>query len=193
MSETNPASAEKTENAPLLQKGDRVYCVIGRNPETNTIIVAGPGVYQGDEVPPADIWLQGVINLNALGKANPKILLDNGKVIWGCECWWGPEAKVLEKLKGQATEEGDITELRKACAPTESSQLRSVQTTDEKGQPVELEIYADPRVGGALFALDRRFTSSFFQPGLPRLFQSPFGEHMLLLKAESKSIIIPGT
>ncbi len=25
---------------------------------------------------------------------NPKILLDSGDVVWGCECWWGPEAEV---------------------------------------------------------------------------------------------------
>lgn len=24
----------------------------------------------------------------AKGKPNPKIILDDGLVIWGCECWW---------------------------------------------------------------------------------------------------------
>lgn len=23
---------------------------------------------------------------------NPKIRLDDGREVWGCECWWGPEA-----------------------------------------------------------------------------------------------------
>lgn len=30
--------------------------------------------------------------------ANPRIRLDNGKVVWGRECWWGPEADVAQRL-----------------------------------------------------------------------------------------------
>lgn len=28
----------------------------------------------------------------AVRPSNPKIILDDGEVVWGCECWWGPEA-----------------------------------------------------------------------------------------------------
>jgi hypothetical protein len=28
------------------------------------------------------------------GRPNPKIKLDSGKIVWGCECWWGPEEKI---------------------------------------------------------------------------------------------------
>jgi hypothetical protein len=24
------------------------------------------------------------------GRRNPKIVLEGGGVVWGCECWWGP-------------------------------------------------------------------------------------------------------
>lgn len=26
-------------------------------------------------------------------QTSPRIRLDNGKTIWGCECWWGDEEK----------------------------------------------------------------------------------------------------
>lgn len=55
--------------------------------DENTVTFFGYGIYAGDEVPPADI---------GLGFPNPKILLDTGEVVWGCECWWGPEAKVRQ-------------------------------------------------------------------------------------------------
>lgn len=31
---------------------------------------------------------------------NPKILLDSGDVVWGMQCWWGPEDQIKRKLKG---------------------------------------------------------------------------------------------
>ncbi|QGZ53306.1 hypothetical protein GPZ77_34310 (plasmid) [Streptomyces sp. QHH-9511] len=27
---------------------------------------------------------------------NPRLDLDGGGVVWGCECWWMPEAKFVE-------------------------------------------------------------------------------------------------
>lgn len=50
----------------------------------------GFGEYAGDEVPPEDV---NPI-LHAMQTANPKIILDNGKVVWGCECWWGSEEEI---------------------------------------------------------------------------------------------------
>jgi len=31
-------------------------------------------------------------------RINPKILLENGKVVWGRECWWGSEDDVLHRF-----------------------------------------------------------------------------------------------
>jgi hypothetical protein len=31
---------------------------------------------------------------------NPRIKLDNGKTVWGCQCWWGPEEKVKASIHG---------------------------------------------------------------------------------------------
>jgi hypothetical protein len=33
------------------------------------------------------------------GIPNPCIELDNGKTVWGFQCWWGPEDKVLPKMQ----------------------------------------------------------------------------------------------
>lgn len=53
----------------------------------------GWGVYQGNEPCP-----------RLGGHPNPKIQLDNGKVVWGCECWWGPEERIKRELDGLTIE-----------------------------------------------------------------------------------------
>lgn len=62
-------------------------------------LIAGHGNYVGDVVPPPGVALMG-IELHELGHKNPKIELDNGNVIWGCQCWWGPETKMAEEMTG---------------------------------------------------------------------------------------------
>jgi hypothetical protein len=65
-----------------MQKvGDRVGAILGG--KDGVVKFLGWGVYVGDEVPPADV---GGFNF---GQSNPKITLDNGDTVWGCECWWG--------------------------------------------------------------------------------------------------------
>ena len=56
----------------------------------------GYGTYQGEEVPPVEIKFMGGLSLGELGRKNPKIVLDSGDVVWGCECWWGSEEKIRE-------------------------------------------------------------------------------------------------
>ena len=43
------------------------------------------------EVPPEDITKYGLENPKL---ENPKLVLDNGDIVWGCECWWGSEKAV---------------------------------------------------------------------------------------------------
>jgi len=85
--------------------GMRVFAI--RNSEAGRVYLYGFGTYEGDEAP--DKEAQGVKGLSALcGGKNPKILLDNGKVVWGCECWWGPEEKFYEKFANAQIIEVDI-------------------------------------------------------------------------------------
>jgi len=32
---------------------------------------------------------------------NPKIVLDSGKVVWGCQCWWTDESKTEAIIGGR--------------------------------------------------------------------------------------------
>jgi hypothetical protein len=68
--------------------GDRVGAI--SHSKDATLYMFGYGTYAGREVPPADVHFMGL----AVNHENPKILLDNGKVVWGCECWWGGEDRV---------------------------------------------------------------------------------------------------
>lgn len=72
--------------------GTRIGAILGT---TDDMVVQylGCGVYQGDHVPPKDI---GGFNM---GLPNPKLQLDNGDVVWGCECWWGGEKGIKEQLE----------------------------------------------------------------------------------------------
>ena len=67
--------------------GDRVGALMDRNDLTKTVRFFGYGVYNGD------LPCEGLG-----GFSNPNITLDNGKIVWGCECWWSPENNVKEKL-----------------------------------------------------------------------------------------------
>lgn len=73
------------------------------------IYLLGYGVYVGDEVPPdeGDGSLTGM--LHDLGKTNPKIVLDNGDVVWGCECWWGSEIEMQVMIKAENLAVIDLT------------------------------------------------------------------------------------
>lgn len=78
----------------MTQVGERVGVYIGVTAENpNAIKGCGYGVYDGD--------LSG----GPLGDfPNPRITLDNGEVIWGCQCWWGDEARIKERLEGYQKE-----------------------------------------------------------------------------------------
>jgi len=69
--------------------GQRVIAI--RDGKDRTIYYFGEGVYAGDFVPP-----EGIGGFN-IGLPNPRLDLDNGQTVWGCECWWGP----VEKLRNR--------------------------------------------------------------------------------------------
>lgn len=78
----------------MTKIGDRVGAILDRNEKQTRLL--GYGVYQGQEVPPREVageW-------SNLQIPNPKILLDNGDVVWGLECWWGSEEEIKELIKG---------------------------------------------------------------------------------------------
>lgn len=60
------------------------------NSTDSTVTMFGYGVYQGDEIPPPEI----IGPFGSIPRPNPKMLMDNGETVWGCECYWGPEESV---------------------------------------------------------------------------------------------------
>ena len=77
--------------------GDRVGAIVSL--KGDEAVMFGYGVYAGgDEIPPP-----GIIGpFNEYGITNPKILLDSGEIVWGCECWWGAEEKIRALVEGKA-------------------------------------------------------------------------------------------
>ncbi len=89
--------------------GDRVGAI--SHVQDGKAYIFGYGTYQGDEVPVgAGGWLGEM--LVKVGTDNPKIVLDNGKVVWGCECWWTTEESVKARVKGMEVVVLDIDEER---------------------------------------------------------------------------------
>lgn len=88
-----------------LAVGTRVTAVLGA--KDGLVQIFGDGVYAGDFELPEDA---GGFNF---GQKNPRIDLDNGKTVWGCECWWGSCEAVKERFsEGWEWEEVDIEEKR---------------------------------------------------------------------------------
>ena len=79
--------------------GERVGAV--RNDEGNKVYMFGFGTYEGEEVPPEGVVGAFGVSLRKLGRKNPKIKLDNGNFVWGCQCWWGKEDTVRKMFEGK--------------------------------------------------------------------------------------------
>ena len=75
--------------------GDRVGAVFSQ--KGATLYLLGYGVYAGKEVPPpGQVKFWGVFDLGEAGYTDRKLMLDDGQVVWGTECWWDSEARVKE-------------------------------------------------------------------------------------------------
>jgi hypothetical protein len=81
----------------LIQIGTRVGAICDADEEVNLF---GYGIYVGEEIPPKGVTFLG-IDLNSIGRKNPKIVLDNGDIVWGCQCWWGPEEEIKQAIGGR--------------------------------------------------------------------------------------------
>lgn len=90
----------------MTKPGERVGAILGS--KDGVVEFIGFGVYAGNEIPPADI--NPLLNI---GMPNPKIVLDDGKVVWGCECWWGAESEVMKVLEANKVINVDIDEVRR--------------------------------------------------------------------------------
>lgn len=90
-----------------MEKGTRVGAV--HSADATTVKLYGFGIYEGEEIPPKEVNEL----LSEIGISNPKIRLDNGNIVWGCQCWWGSEEKVKKMIGDRKVEIVDfVKELR---------------------------------------------------------------------------------
>jgi len=78
--------------------------------ENDVVHSLGEGNYVGDFVIPEEIAVE--MPAYPKGLPVPKIELDSGDVVWGCECWWGAIEQVMEKLCGYEFKDVNISDYR---------------------------------------------------------------------------------
>lgn len=85
--------------------GTRVGAV--RNAENGVVYLLGYGVFDGNHEPPFGPFGMPIERWKELGRMAyegqeppplliPRLTLDDGSVVWGAQCWWGPEQQVKE-------------------------------------------------------------------------------------------------
>lgn len=88
--------------------GERVGAILKMNSEE--VHLLGFGVYDGEHEPPFGPMGSPMSEVEAMKASgdlpadwswkNPRITLDDGSVVWGCQCWWGSEETIRERIKG---------------------------------------------------------------------------------------------
>lgn len=104
-----------------VKEGARVGAIHCSNKD-GTIQFFGYGVYEGDQTPDDNVLIFGstfkelketVGGDFATTYKNPRIKLDSGAYVFGCECWWASEEKVQAiLLKAPGVVPVDIVKLR---------------------------------------------------------------------------------
>ena len=67
--------------------GDNVCAILSA--DKNNVQVIGYGKYLGDEVPDRHVVGPLPKALHLASAKNPKLQMEDGTIVWGCECWWG--------------------------------------------------------------------------------------------------------
>jgi hypothetical protein len=93
----------------MTKIGDRVVAVF--ESADNIVKIFGEGIYDGDFVPYEAAGNMAKM-LSELDMKNPRIRLDNGKIVYGCECWWSSVDKFKEQTKNMTIVQVDIDEMR---------------------------------------------------------------------------------
>lgn len=89
----------------MVQVGERVGVILSAQDKGGVKVVnfIGYGVYTGDEIPPKGMGVMG-LDSNEMGRKNPRIDLDNGHTVWGCQCWWGDANEVKTRIEAYEAE-----------------------------------------------------------------------------------------
>jgi len=79
--------------------GDKVGAFISTDPETKKLFFLGYGIYEGDTIPSKEARGFLAEGLREYGRPNPTLKLENGDTVYGCECWWGAEARIKQQIE----------------------------------------------------------------------------------------------
>lgn len=88
-----------------VEPGQRVGAL--RDADDDTVNLFGYGIYDG-------VFAIG-------GMPNPRITLDNGKRVWGMQCWWGPEDRIKEYVNGRTVNIVEPDDLEALIAAEEAA------------------------------------------------------------------------
>ncbi|MDR3672521.1 MAG: hypothetical protein P4L36_16870 [Holophaga sp.] len=61
----------------------------------------------------------------------PKLVLDDGTVIWGCEAWWAEEEEVQALAQGRQVEPASIEELRRQATEAWEKANKALDKAEE--------------------------------------------------------------
>ncbi len=109
--------------------GDRVGAFV--SVVDGVALFLGYGTYVGNDIPPFSGLTSQAAALEGLRASNPKIVLDDGEVVWGCQCWWGSEADVKAELLTM-TKVVPVT-----IADIKEGRLPNPETGEYDGKPVK--------------------------------------------------------
>lgn len=75
--------------------GTRVGAILSES-DDGVVKFLGYGAYEGDFVPEEAVgWIADAAR--EYGNRNPRIRLDSGKIVYGCECWWAAEGSIKKR------------------------------------------------------------------------------------------------
>ena len=100
--------------------GDRVLVLKSASKDKREAYVYGEGTYVGNLAPPLGTKTPfGDVDesILAAGFKNPCIKLDDGRIVWGCQCWWGHPNSVRKQLAGYTEVLVDVGELANPPLP----------------------------------------------------------------------------
>jgi len=115
-------TSEVTSIEDVQSQVEKLFSALNKNPIGNrvfafqhatedTVYFFGYGTYLGEEEPYKDAGGLASV-LRESGMKNPKIMLDSGDVVWGCECYWGPAWRFDEKYKNYKIVNVDLNDFR---------------------------------------------------------------------------------
>lgn len=103
-----------------VEPGKRVMAI--RSADDQKAYSFGEGTYMGEEVPPPDV-IGPFGPLHDEGITNPKIVLDNGEVVWGCECWFAAVETVRKMIGSRPVELVTVADYRRESSEQWASRV----------------------------------------------------------------------